>query len=79
MEWRKIELRMLEFLRSNKIAVAGDGLGDQHFVITRGCGSRGSSGLLTKCPFVVQTGESCGFEHERISIEKLARFLAEVE
>lgn len=78
-DWRTYERRILEFLRGNGISIGGDGLGAQHFVIARSAptlfGGK-NAGLPTKCPLCVQIGESCGFEHERVSVETLARFIA---
>lgn len=78
---RKVESALAAYLRSRKIVLGGDGLGGLHFVVVR-CAPRtlpgvNAGGVDTVCSLCAQTGESCGFEHERVDLYDLAKVLVE--
>jgi hypothetical protein len=73
---RSIEAAIDRYLRSRKIVLGGDGLGGQHFVIVRQA-PHGTAGVATRCPLMVQVGEPCGFDHERVDLTDLAKAIAD--
>lgn len=79
MTQRKIEAAILAYLRSRKIIIGSDGLGGNHFLVTRSASFPGieTSGLNTRCAFQIQIGEQCGFEHERVDVADLAKAIME--
>lgn len=75
---QKIEECLRAFFKSRKISIRPDGLGDHHIVVGTNCpslpGPQVSYGMLpTRCPLMVQCGEECGFDMERLNISEIAK------
>lgn len=77
---RAVERAIDRYFRSRKIVLGSDVLGGQHFLVARQAprikGSK-NSGLPLACPLVAQTGENCGFDHDRVDLADLARAIVE--
>jgi hypothetical protein len=73
---RYIEVAIERYLRSRKIVLGGNGLGNLHFVIVRQA-PHGTNGVATVCPLMAQVGEKCGFDCERVDLTDFAKAIAE--
>lgn len=73
---RKIERAILEAFHRLGVPTMGDGNGGAVVAIAKGA-HRGRWGFAKACPLMVQVGEPCGHSVESVSVEKLAREIAD--